>query len=141
MTDTEKQERLEHLLEGTKLQDAILDLFEQKNISARITKIYKLGHYIVIYLHMYTPEKQLVIVYLYIPLEVLEEDYFKQVDRFLPADISSINNRILLRVLRIVFSVCRIVCGGKMETQGLDTNKAVTARVDENGMIEYRSHE
>ena len=145
MTQEELQNRRNNLLAGTKLITNIVKMIKLKSLPADYPSITTITGQdgrseivVELYIDMiYT--NSLTKTYLYITEDIFDENEFKLVDEAIGWRINRVNidDRILLRALRVIFTAIKDISAG--DVKGLDLKKWIYVRTQKTGACEYKN--
>lgn len=145
MTQEELRKRQNNLLEGDKLSSKIAQMIRTKNLPAvlhSITTIAGRDGRSEIVLELFIDvinTVKIARVYLYLTEDIYNEDDFEWIDGAIGQRIKnvSIDDRILLRALRVVFTVIKNISTGY--ANAVDSSKTIYVRTNQIGLCDYRN--
>jgi len=141
MTQQELLARRKNLLEDDKLKYRIAKMIRTKDLHAVLHSITTIAgrdgrSEIVIELFVDLINTfQVARVYLYLTEDIYDEDCFDFVDEAIGKNNLSIDDRILLRALRVVFTVIKNISTGYANS--ININKWIFVRTDQLGVCNY----
>lgn len=145
MKPEELRERQNKLLDGSKLNDHIKKLIKMKGFNAMCASVTTIAgrdgrNEIVIELLIdILNSANIAHVYLYITEDIYSEDDFEWIDGAIGQRIKNVNidDRILLRALRVVFSVIKNISTGF--ANAVDPDKTIYVRTNQIGLCDYHN--
>ena len=145
MTQEELQDRRNNLLAGNKLNSNIAKMIRTKDLPAvlhSITTIAGRDDRSEIVLELFIDvinTVKIARVYLYLTEDIYNEDDFEWIDGAIGQRIKnvSIDDRILLRALRVVFTVIKNISTGY--ANAVNSSKTIYVRTNQIGLCDYRN--
>ena len=143
MNKEELLKRQNNLLDGMKLSAYIAQMIRTKNLPAVQHSITTIAGrdgrselVIELFIDILNTSK-IARTYLYITEDIYNEDDFEWVDGAIGQRIKNVNidDKILLRVLRVVFTVIKNISTGY--ANAVDTNKTIYVRTNQIGLCNY----
>lgn len=145
MTQEDLRDRRNNLLAGNKLNSNIAKMIRTKDLPAVLHSITAIagrdgrGEIVIELFIDVINTANIARTYLYITEDIFNENDFEWIDGAIGQRINnvSIDDRILLRTLRVVFTVIKNISTGY--ANGVDSSKTIYVRTNQIGLCDYKN--